>query len=180
MKTRPHHFSLMARLLHWLMALMIITMLFIGAGMVTSVSERHTWLIHLHKPLGVAILLFVVVRLALRVTTRQPPLPADLPVWQALAARASHLLLYALMLSLPLLGWAMISAAGDPVVLGNSLQLPSILPADAQTFAMLRKAHGYLAYLLFASVLLHLAAALFHGWIRRDAVLQSMLHGRDR
>jgi cytochrome b561 len=59
------------------MALMIIAMLFIGAGMVASVSERHEWLIHLHKPLGVAILLLVIVRLLVRFSTRQPPLPAD-------------------------------------------------------------------------------------------------------
>ncbi|AVU76439.1 Cytochrome b561 [Pseudomonas sp. E141] len=175
----PRHFAPLARLLHWLMALMVIAMLFIGAGMVASVSERHEWLLQLHKPLGIAILLLVIVRLVVRFTTRQPPLPADLPGWQALAAKASHALLYALMLILPLLGWGMISAAGDPVMLSSSLQLPSIVPADAQTFALLRKAHGYLAYLLFLTVLVHLAAALFHGWVRRDEVLDSMLRGRD-
>ena len=53
MNSQPQHFAPLARLLHWLMALMIIAMLFIGAGMVTSVSARHEWLIHLHKPLGV-------------------------------------------------------------------------------------------------------------------------------
>jgi len=174
----PRHFAPLARLLHWLMALMIIAMLFIGAGMVASVSERHEWLLQLHKPLGIAILSLVIVRLLVRFTTRQPPLPADLPGWQVLAAKASHVLLYALMLVLPLLGWGMISAAGDPVMLSQSLQLPSILPADAQTFAWLRKAHGYLAYLLFLTVLVHLAAALFHAWVRRDEVLDSMLRGR--
>ena len=180
MSIRPTHFNPLARLLHWLMAIMIIAMLFIGAGMVASVSQRHEWLINLHKPLGIAILLLAIVRVAVRLATRQPPLPDDLPGWQAMAAKASHLLLYALMLVLPLLGWAMISAAGDPVMLGSSLQLPSIVPADAQVFALLRKAHGYLAYLLFLTVLLHLAAALFHGWIRRDEVLDSMLRGRGR
>ncbi|MFL6969590.1 MULTISPECIES: cytochrome b [Pseudomonas] len=174
----PRHFAPLARLLHWLMALMVIAMLFIGAGMVASVSERHEWLLQLHKPLGIAILLLVIVRLVVRFTTRTPPLPADLPGWQALAAKASHVLLYALMLVLPLLGWSMISAAGDPVMLSESLRLPSILPADAQTFALLRKAHGYLAYLLFLTVLVHLAAALFHGWVRRDEVLDSMLRGK--
>ncbi|WP_434656855.1 cytochrome b [Pseudomonas sp. R3-56] len=174
----PRHFAPLARLLHWLMALMIIAMLFIGAGMVASVSERHEWLLQLHKPLGIAILLLVIVRLVVRFTRRTPPLPADLPGWQVLAAKASHVLLYALMLILPLLGWSMISAAGDPVMLSESLRLPSILPADAQTFAWLRKAHGYLAYLLFLTVLVHLAAALFHGWVRRDEVLGSMLRGK--
>ena len=104
---------------------------------------------------------------------------SDLPGWQVLAAKLSHVLLYALMLVLPLLGWAMISAAGDPVMLNRSLQLPAIVSANATTFAFLRKAHGYLAYLLFLTVLMHLAAALFHGWIRRDRVLESMLRGKD-
>lgn len=172
------HFAPLARLLHWLMALMIIAMLFIGAGMAASVSERHEWLLNLHKPLGIAILLLVVVRLFVRFSTRQPPLPADLPAVQVLAAKLSHVLLYALIFTLPIVGWAMISAAGDPVMLSSSLQLPSILPANPTTFAFLRKAHMYLAYLLFFTVLLHLAAALFHGWIRRDGVLQSMLNGK--
>lgn len=179
MSAQPNHFAPLARLLHWLMALMIIAMLFIGAGMVASVSERHQWLIHLHKPLGIAILVLVIVRLVVRFSTRQPPLPADLPGWQTVAAKASHVLLYVLMLILPLLGWAMLSAAGDPVMLGSSLQLPAILPANAQLFALLRKAHGFLAYLLFLTVLLHLAAALFHGWVRRDGVLESMLRGKE-
>ncbi len=171
------HFSLPARVLHWLMALMIIAMLFIGVGMVATVSERHQWLINLHKPLGIAILLLVIVRLLVRFSSTTPPLPADMPSVQALAAKLSHGLLYALMLALPLVGWAMISAAGDPVMLSSSLRLPALLAADAPTFAWLRKAHTYLAYLLFATVLLHLAGALFHAWIRRDEVLSSMTRG---
>jgi len=117
--------------------------------------------------------------LVVRFSTRQPPLPADLPLWQALAAKASHLVLYALMLVLPLLGWAMISAAGDPVMLSRSVQLPALVSANAPLFAVLRKAHGYLAYVLFLTVLLHLAAALFHGLIRRDGVLRSMTGTQD-
>jgi len=114
-----------------------------------------------------------------RFSTRQPPLPSDLPLWQVLAAKASHLVLYALMLVLPLLGWAMISAAGDPVMLSRSVQLPALVSASAPLFAVLRKAHGYLAYVLFLTVLLHLAAALFHGLIRRDGVLRSMTGTQD-
>ncbi|TDV72701.1 cytochrome b [Pseudomonas sp. LP_7_YM] len=174
------HFAPLARALHWLMAVMVIAMLFIGAGMAASISERHEWLLNLHKPVGVTILLLVVVRLIVRITTPTPPLPADLPVVQVLAAKLSHYLLYALMLAMPLIGWAMISAAGDPVMLGSSLRLPSILAPDAHTFAFLRQAHRYLAYLFFLTILTHLAAALFHGWIRRDEVLDSMLRGKSR
>jgi cytochrome b561 len=180
MSVPTSHFAPVARLLHWLMALMVIAMLFIGAGMVASVSERHEWLLNLHKPLGIAILVLVIVRLVVRFSTRTPPLPADLPAWQALAATLSHYVLYALMLAMPLIGWAMISAAGDPVMLGHSVRLPSIVAANAETFALLRQAHRYLAYLFFLTILTHLAAALFHGWIRRDEVLDSMLRGKGR
>jgi cytochrome b561 len=116
--------------------------------------------------------------LIVRFSTQTPPLPADLPGWQALAAKLSHYLLYALMLAMPLIGWAMISAAGDPVMLSSSVRLPSIVAAHAETFAFLRKAHRYLAYLFFLTILMHLAAALFHGWVRRDEVLDSMLRGK--
>jgi cytochrome b561 len=172
------HFSRLARLLHWSMALMIIAMLFIGAGMVASVSERHEWLINLHKPLGIAILVLVIVRIVVRLTSNKPALPGDLPAVQVLVAKLSHYLLYALMLAMPLIGWAMISAAGDPVMLSSSLRLPAIVAADARTFALLRQAHTWLAYLLFLTVLMHIAAALFHAWVRRDEVLGSMLRGR--
>ncbi|NQF22446.1 cytochrome b, partial [Enterobacter hormaechei] len=85
----PPHFNILARSLHWLMAGMILAMLFIGAAMMTSLHHR-IWLIDLHRPLGIAILLLAVVRLVNRLLSRTPPLPPDLPVWQVLAAKASH------------------------------------------------------------------------------------------
>lgn len=177
MNTAPTSFSLPARLLHWLMALLILAMLFIGAGMVASVSERHQVLVQIHKPLGIAILVLAIIRLIVRFTHRVPPLPSDLPAWQRLVAHLSHVMLYALMLLMPLIGWGMLSAGGYPVMLGESLRLPAILPASPLAFAVLRAAHTYLAYLLFLTILAHLGAALFHGLIRRDGVLASMLRG---
>jgi cytochrome b561 len=170
-------FVLAARILHWLMAVMILSMLFIGVGMVASVSERHEWLIRLHKPLGIAILILAVVRLIVRLRNPPPPLPADLPAIQKLAAHASHWLLYALMLILPLVGWAMLSAGGYPVMLSDSLRLPPIFPTNAVAFAVLRHAHAWLAILLFLTFLAHLGAALYHGLVRRDGVLRSMTGG---
>lgn len=170
----PKMFVPAARVLHWLLAAMILTMLFVGIGMVASVSVRHDWLVNLHKPLGIAILLLVIVRLVVRWRNPPPALPADLPALQKLAAHASHWLLYFLMLALPLVGWAMLSAGGYPVMLGASLRLPSIFPAGPVGFAVLRHLHTWLALLLFATFLAHLAAALYHGLIRRDGVLSSM------
>jgi cytochrome b561 len=178
MKTTSTQFVLAARVLHWLMAILIISMLFIGVGMVASVSERHEWLINIHKPLGIAILILAIVRLIVRLRHSPPPLPADLPAIQKFAAHASHWLLYALMVVIPLVGWAMLSAGGYPVMLGPSLRLPPIFPTNAVAFAILRHAHAWLAMLLFLTFLAHLGAALYHGLIRRDGVLRSMLGGR--
>jgi cytochrome b561 len=180
MKTTSTQFVLAARILHWLIALLILSMLFIGVGMVASVSERHEWLIGIHKPLGIAILILAIVRLIVRLRNPPPPLPADLPTIQKFAAHASHWLLYVLMLVIPLVGWAMLSAGGYPVMLGTSLRLPPIFPVNAVAFAILRHAHAWLAMLLFLTFLAHLGAALYHGLIRRDGVLWSMIGSRPR
>jgi cytochrome b561 len=168
------HFSPLARLLHWTMAPLIVAMLFIGVGMVASVSRAHNTLVAIHKPLGIALLLLVVLRVAVRITRGAPPLPADMATPQRIAAKASHLVLYALMVAMPLIGWGMLSAAGYPVTLYGPLHLPPIAPHDVALFALLRALHTWLAFTLFATVLLHLAAALFHGLIRRDGVFSSM------
>ena len=167
------HFNLPARVLHWSMAAMIIAMLFIGVTMVASLHWR-PMLINLHRPLGITIGVLVLLRLYNRLRHGAPALPADLPRWQALAAHASHWLLYALMLAMPLIGWAMLSAGGYPIVLWGGLHLPAIVPHTPALYAALRGAHSLLAYLLFATVLMHVGAALFHLWVRRDGVFQAM------
>jgi cytochrome b561 len=180
MKASSTQFVLAARILHWLIAALILTMLFIGVGMVASVSERHQWLISIHKPLGITILILAIIRLIVRLRNPPPPLPADLPPIQKLAAHASHWLLYALMLVIPLVGWAMLSAGGYPVMLSHSLRLPPIFPVSPTAFAILRHTHAWLAMLLFLTFLAHLGAALYHGLIRRDGVLWSMIGNRPR
>jgi cytochrome b561 len=170
------HFNLLARVLHWSMALAITIMLFVGAAMVVSLRYREQ-LLDLHRPLGLAILLLAIVRLANRLRHAPPPLPADLPRIQVWAANASHWLLYALMLAMPLIGWGMLSAGAYPVVLFNGVNLPAILPHSPALYGFLRPLHGVLAYLLFFTVLGHLGAALFHAWVRRDGVFGQMAKG---
>ncbi|MFM0551801.1 cytochrome b [Paraburkholderia sediminicola] len=177
MRPTRTHFSPLARLLHWTMAPLIIAMLFIGVGMVATVSSAHNTLIAIHRPLGIALLLLVVLRVGVRITRGSPPLPGDMPTPQRFAAKASHLVLYVLMAAMPLIGWAMLSAAGYPITLYGPLHLPPIAPHNVELFALLRALHTWLAFALFATVLLHLAAALFHGLIRRDGVFSSMARG---
>ncbi|MDB6082390.1 MAG: cytochrome [Gammaproteobacteria bacterium] len=168
----------MSRLLHWSMAVMIIAMLFIGVGMASSVSPRYPFLLSVHRPLGIAILILATVRLVNRLTNPPPPLPDTIPPLQRAAAIGSHYVLYALMFGLPLVGWAMLSAAPYPVVLYGSLHLPSILSPNTVLHAFLRRLHTYLAYVLFATFVVHFAASLLHRWIRRDGVFESMAFWR--
>ncbi|MFM0504001.1 cytochrome b [Paraburkholderia caffeinilytica] len=174
------HFSPLQRLLHWTMALLILTMLFVGIGMVATVSHAHDTLIALHRPLGIAILLLVLLRIGVRLKRGSPPLPDDMPALQRGVAKLSHRVLYALMLAMPLIGWSMLSAAGYPVTLFGTIHLPPIVPHDVRLYALLRALHTYLALALFLTVLGHLAAALFHGLIRRDGVFSSMARGARR
>lgn len=180
MTGQRHSFSPLQRGLHWTMAVMVIAMLFIGVAMVTTIRPVYLTLVAIHKPLGMAILALVLIRIVVRLRQGSPALPQDLPRVQHLAAHASHLLLYALLFAQPLLGWAMLSAGGYPVVVYGPIRLPPIAPHDDRLHAILRAGHTWCAYLLFATILLHLAAALFHALIRRDGVLSSMTTAKGR
>ncbi len=162
------------RLLHWLMAVCIIAMLFIGVGMVSTVTPKYLPLIALHKTLGVALLVLVLVRLGLRLYYGVPPLPVDLPEPMKLGARLSHLALYGLMIAMPLLGVAMLWAADYPVVVFGGIRIPALLPQSDSVHTLLWNSHFYLGFAFFALVLLHIAAGLFHALVRRDGVFGTM------
>jgi len=167
-------FPLLSRLLHWTMALLILAMLFIGVAMVASLSDYHR-LVAIHRPLGILLLVLVAVRLINRLLSPPPPLPPAMPAVLRLAAEASHWLLYALMFAVPMVGWAMLSAAGYPIQLVGAVHLPPILPHDRALYAILRPAHTVLAFLLFATFLAHLGAALTHALVFKDGVFRSMV-----
>jgi cytochrome b561 len=166
-------FSPLQRALHWIMAICILAMLFIGVGMVSTVKPDYLTLVSIHKPLGLAILLLAILRLAVRLRDGTPGLPADLPAPMRLAAGLSHYALYGLMIAMPLIGWAMLSAAAYPVVV-LGLHLPAILPQNDGLHAVLWNLHRGLAFAFFALILLHVAAALFHALVRRDGVFDAM------
>jgi cytochrome b561 len=173
MASEPLQFSARARILHWVMAAMVIAMLAIGATMVSSLADYH-WLISIHRPLGILILLLVVIRFVNRRFSKLPPFPATMSSRERIAATASEYLLYTLMFVLPLVGWGMLSAARYPIVLFGALHLPPILPHSAALYAVLRKTHTVLAYLLFFSILAHFGAILFHTLIVRDKIFTRM------
>ena len=168
--TAPRRFTPIQRALHWSMAAAILAMLFIGVGMVSTIRPDYLSLVSVHKPLGIAILVLALVRIAVRLRAGTPGLPRDLPVPMKLAAQLS---LYALMIAMPLIGWGMLSAAAYPVqVLG--VTLPAILPQNDGLHAALWNAHRTLAFAFFALILAHVSAGLFHALVRRDGVFEAM------
>lgn len=175
---RPQ-FALQSRILHWLMAVMILAMLFIGVAMVASLAD-YRWLVAIHRPLGMAILILAIIRLINRRLTKLPPfLPTMSPLERKIAS-ASEKLLYTLMIVLPLVGWGVLSAGNYPIVLFGPLHLLPILPPSPPLFAFLRQAHTVLAYLLFFTILAHLGGVLFHTLVIRDRILDRMAIWKTR
>lgn len=173
MNQSPTQFTLLSRILHWLMAAMLLSMLFIGITMVASVRDYHK-LIAIHRPLGIMILILAIVRLINRRLTTLPPF---LPTMSERVRRLSSIyerLLYTLMIALPLVGWGMLSAGHYPIVMFGSVHLPPILPASPMLYAVLRKAHTILAFLFFGTFLTHLSVVLYHTFIIRDRILHRM------
>ena len=170
-------FAWSSRVLHWLMAAMILAMLFIGAAMVASLADYHL-LLSIHRPLGIMILGLAVVRFVNRQLTTLPPFPPTMSASERRVAEWSERLMYGLMFAVPLVGWAMLSAARFPVVLYGPIRLPPILPVNATLFTVLREAHTVLAYLFFLTVIAHLSAVLFHTLVIRDRLLARMVPWR--
>jgi cytochrome b561 len=167
-------FTVLQRMLHWIMAACILAMLFIGVGMVSTIMPKYVPLLATHKTLGIAILVLALIRLGVRARYGTPALPTSLPVPMKLAAHLSHYALYGLMIGMPVIGWAMLSTGAYPVVLYGDIRLPAILPQSDAVHTILWNAHFYLAFAFYALVLLHVAAALFHALVRRDGVFESM------
>src|SRR5262245_31976956 len=155
------------------MTAMVLTMLCIGVAMVPSLGSYHV-LLSIHRPLGIAILILVVVRFVNRLVNPPPPFPATMSRAESLVATVSEFTMYGLMFVLPLVGWGMLSAAHYPIVLFGSVHLPFILPEDPMLYSVLRRAHTILAYFFFLTFIAHFGAILFHTLIVRDGILKRM------
>jgi cytochrome b561 len=172
-RTAPTRFALPSRILHWLMALMVIAQLFIGVTMVASLTY-YPLLLAIHRPLGVLILIFTVVRLVNRLTHKLPPFLATMSRAERRVASWSEFLLYALLLVQPLVGWAMLSAARFPITLVGPVHLPGIAPHNIDVYGVLRQCHSVFAFLLFLTFTAHLCAVLFHTFVLGDRLLDRM------
>jgi cytochrome b561 len=177
LSARPGYTGL-AKTLHWTIVVLLIAQ-FIFAWTMPHIGRNTpvTTLISLHFTFGIIILAVAIVRLAWRVTHSEPAPEDGLPPWQIASAHIVQWLLYLLLFVNPILGLINASWRGMPVVMFG-LELPKLIATRAAGWGWTGDVHGLLSnYLMLTLIGLHVAAALYHYFIRRDGVLQRMLPG---
>jgi cytochrome b561 len=178
-------YSAVAIVFHWLIAALMLTNIGLAWYFGTLKGEDVVPPLAVHKSIGITVLLLTLLRIGWRFTSRPPPLPATMKPWEIWAARLSHFVFYVLMLGLPLSGWAMVSAS--PLIKAHPTVLFGVVPwpafpypgLDSDTLHAVRKlmgqTHEKLAWLAYATIAIHVAAALKHQLIDRDDVLARMI-----
>ena len=173
-------YSLVQRALHWLVALSLAALYLLGLWMTTRAGanlwdDQTNLLYGLHKALGATVLLMMVLRVFFKLRTPAPGYPASVAPAIAWTAKLMHALLYALLLAVPLLGWAGVTAYPALITI-SGYHLPP-MPAVVQNETLAKQLfalHGLLAFTLGALVLCHIAAALVHLVFKRDGVFERM------
>lgn len=172
--TGAERYNRTARLLHWVMAALVIGNL--AGGLLNETLEGTINLIPLHKSLGLTVLALTLVRIGWRFTWQHPPYPPAMPPAQIAAAKAVQGAFYTLMLVMPLSGWVMASAGKYPLTWFGLVDVPKLaVVKDSALHIVSRQSHEVLGWLLAGLVVLHVAAALRHHLILKDRVLERML-----
>ncbi len=167
-----------AKTFHWGMALLILAMLVLGWVAATwPRSPTKLSLFYWHKSTGILLLALVVLRIAWRVLEHPPETPAGSTRREKRLAKGVHLGLYGLMLAMPLSGWVINSAANYPLKVFGLFALPKIVATNRAAQHLAQDAHLILFWALAALLVLHVAAALQHHFVRRNDVLIRMLPG---
>ncbi len=166
--------------LHWAIALLLVGQVAGGFFMenLPKGDPLKFTAFQMHKSFGMLILMLTLVRVFWRLGHKAPPLPASLPGWQRLSARAVQTGLYALMLAMPLLGWAFVSTTTFqvPTLLFGVIPLPHLpLGVDKARSEQFAELHELGAFALIGLFVMHAGAALYHHFAKHDAVLASML-----
>jgi cytochrome b561 len=162
--------------LHWLSALAVATAFAVAWTRATldDPGPRAT-LMSLHQCVGLVVLALLLARVGVRLATFRAMPASRLPRLMRWAATATHLALYALLLAQPLLGWALTNAHGHDVSLPGLPPLPALVATDPDLADTLDSWHAGVAWVLASAIAMHVAAALFHHFVRRDDVLRTML-----
>jgi len=171
-------YNVTARVLHWLIAVLVLIMVPLGIVIANEwggpVQEP---LYNLHKSIGVVILPLVVVRLIWRLTHPPLPLPAAIPAFQQTAAHATHWTLYGLLIVQPVVGLVATSAYPAPLPMFGLFELPHVWPENRPLSERLFVLHRWLGIVIGVVAAMHICAALHHHFVRRDRVLMRMVTG---
>lgn len=173
-------YGAISRILHWLVAFLVIALLIVGATM-GSIDNKATKSIvsNLHKLTGVAVLFLGVLFLVWTLLNKKPAHPEAMACWEKLLARSVQTILYCLIIFMPFTGWLMSSAAQKyPQLLGYKFIMP-LVPHSKPLATAAKEAHEFLAWALLVLILLHVAGALKHHFIDKSDVLLNML-GRSK
>lgn len=184
MSTSSRHYSAVAIVLHWVIALLIIYNLWLALRFDDLHGMAKFASIQVHKSVGITVLLLSLLRLAWRLGHKPPPFPGHMPAWERFCATAAHWVLYFLMIGIPLSGWAMVSVSPTNLktILWKTFTWPHIgflnhLAPDQKKAAdaVLDPLHHVLGYAMLALLVVHILAALKHQFWDKDEVLGHML-----
>ena len=181
-KNNAFRFGLVSKLLHWLIAIGIVGLIWLGWWMV-GLGYYDPWYhdsLEFHKAAGMVVLLLAFAKIGWQIYNR-PPLPGPhLQRWEIRASKSMHYVLYALMIVVPITGYMMTTSAGQSVSMFGLFDLPAILTITESTRDMAIAIHYYFAYAGIALVLGHGGAALKHHFINKDDTLKRMTWGKIR
>ncbi len=178
------HYGAVAKSLHWTTALLVLTLIPLGIyanGLPYDTSEalaQKAWLFSLHKTLGVTVFFVALARILWAITQTKPAGLHPERKLETFAATTVHWLLYGSLLLVPLSGWIHhASTAGfAPIWWPFGQDLPMV-PKSESLAATTAGLHIVFERVLAVSILLHLAGALKHHFIDKDATLRRMLAG---
>ena len=167
----------LSKTLHWVIALLAFSQLAMGKFFEVEADESGS-LFNWHTAFGLLVLALMVVRLSWRLTHAVPALPRNTPGWQQIAARATHIAFYGLLIALPITGWLITSVEGDAVSFFGWFTVPSLpVPTGEASEDFLEETHELLGNVLLVLAGLHVLAGLKHHYMDRDEVLRRMMPG---
>jgi cytochrome b561 len=167
-----------ARTFHWLIAALAIFLIAYGWWM-THFAQRADRLAHysFHSSIGYDLLLLLVFRLCWRVMDPAPLMPPVMVRWERIAAMSSHILLYVLLLAVSVTGWLLAGTLRRPLsaTLFGFIPVPVMNNAVDRAFHdLMEDSHQIMSYVLLALVVVHVAAALRHHYIKKNDILRRM------
>ncbi len=176
LKDSPNGYGLIAILIHWISALLILFLFGLGTYMV-GLSYYDDWYHkgpELHVSLGLVVLLLMLVRIVWRIINPTPMDLATKPV-QNLAAKLVKLGLYGFIFVVLVTGYLITTAEGQPASMFNLIKFPVLTELSSQNVDLAGKLHEYFAWGIVILVVFHIVGALFHHFVLRDRTLARML-----